>query len=414
MVSKSFAYVLAGLHLVNLLACIPILIAFARRIAMPKKKNLVFAAMVFATIVVFIFHIIQLSSILIIVPSRPNEALDVILDGADQLVNPSWCAFDALVSSIFATSSMVLLGVVLIYIPFAIFLATRYRISMPLVLPAAVLAGIYGGLAINLPPSQQFTLCDWHCTANYKSVPAFGIIVVVFSALCGLTTASLAAGAVYMMFAMRKEATKSLGGSNIPGDLIIRSIGASCLMIDFIVASDSIINLLYPSVGLDNGVLRSFLGGLCLFLWGTTNDLVDLVPWIQPQMKYVQLQMLRVLPTLDSESMIAHSTPSGRSSIVSVKGDTTKVNTSGKLDLSRSNTTSKVDQLKQNQSGGKIDVVKSNPGKVDLARSNSTNAKLDTLSPNPSGRVELARSNSSNGKPAELRVLRTDDRRQHP
>ncbi|KAI8915604.1 hypothetical protein EDD86DRAFT_243609 [Gorgonomyces haynaldii] len=263
------------------------LVATVRRLVSKRKKNLIFGCVALTTFTLFLYHSMQLATIFIIVPQQSKDPLEVILDNPTRFVNRYWCFTDMYLSNLLVPFTTVVL---LSYIPFCILLGVRYNTPLYLVnaegwkmcatvfgfvlFPALVLTVIYDVISISIPEEQQLAITDWHCTVNYKYVKDYAVILGTVDALCGLLSSIMSFGTCYL--------------------------GSSCMMVDFIVVADVAINYLRPETGLFNGVLMSTLGSMNLILWGTTEEMIEHLPFLNAEMKQMQRMMKAMLPDLST------------------------------------------------------------------------------------------------------------------
>jgi hypothetical protein len=184
-----------------------------------------------------LFHGVQFATILIHVPFRKGP-LRVMTEGWLQQSNYYWCAVDAL-TFIATTTGLGHLGVVMLYVPFAIFVSTLHQVAMPLIhtkprtnfmfifgyvllLPLAITA-IYAGIAFRLPMDQQFTMNEWHCMPNYKYNIWFGILVTTNCFFLGILSGVFAIYSLIHMKNARGKFAERAGSALLPPDVIVRS-----------------------------------------------------------------------------------------------------------------------------------------------------------------------------------------------
>jgi hypothetical protein len=238
MVALGFVYFLAFSHLFNGICCIPILVACFERVRFGKPLNAIFVAVYCATVIIFLYHTIQVITIAVNVPSKSSLVVNV--DNWTGLVSLGWCGFDAL-GSLFCALSLMFLGVVMTFVPFAIFMsskATTNRLALidsnnpymvPIVLVSvlalpAILIGSYAIASSNvLPVGKRFTHAGWHCTVNYKHFAPFEGVLVFLEFLCGIVSMGMTVMSVRTMQRLKKETIRVMGASQIPEDLILRA-----------------------------------------------------------------------------------------------------------------------------------------------------------------------------------------------
>ncbi|KAJ3303453.1 hypothetical protein HDV03_003821 [Kappamyces sp. JEL0829] len=330
MIPVAFAYVLAVLHALNGVAIVPVLYACVRRIRSERPLSAIFFGVCILSVVILTIHLIQFCTILINVPGKTT--LDVYTDQThnwDGLVSKAWCTFDAL-ATLFFSLILMFLGVMLTYIPFAIFWTAKNKYYLPFVdwgarkfipglfattvLPPALLVAVLAVVVMSSPIFSAVALSDWHCSVNYKYNAWFEYILAALEVLAGVVTAFFAGYSVAVMQEYRKESLSILGRSEIPEDLIMRSflLGTSSALFDLLFAVDTILNIASPSIGIYNGVpyilmvLMSTLGSFSMILWGTTQDLLPFMPaFMRPSMRTLQEAMKEMLQLADTDSIKA-------------------------------------------------------------------------------------------------------------
>jgi hypothetical protein len=237
MITEGFLYFLCCSHFISLLCLIPLQVATIRRLRSRQPISTILMGMCMSIWTGTLFHIVQFATILIHVPFRTGP-LRVMTEGWLHSTNYHWCAFDAL-TFIAITTGLGHLGVVFLYVPFAIFISTLHHVSMPLVHTSArtnfliifgyvlllplVITAVYAGITFQLPQDQQFTLNRWHCMPNYKYNKWFAIFVTANCFFLGILSAVFA---IYSLLQMRNSSGKfaeKAGSACLPPEVIVRS-----------------------------------------------------------------------------------------------------------------------------------------------------------------------------------------------
>jgi hypothetical protein len=234
--SEGFAYFIAANHISGVLFLIPLVVASARRASSSKPLNAVLVSIMITIGAAMLYHIIQATTFFIHIPQQKGN-LVVLTENWGHLTNYYWCAFDA-ISYILLTTCMGHLGVVLLYIPFSIFISSIYRFNMPLVRSKpttmfvivfsyvigvpATFAVTYGIVSQKLPQDHQFTFDEWHCVPNYKYVKEVGYAVFANAILLGLISAFFAFYSLLQMQKFRGKFAEQAQQISIPADFIVR------------------------------------------------------------------------------------------------------------------------------------------------------------------------------------------------
>jgi hypothetical protein len=110
MIPVGFAWFLAAMHISSCLCGIPLFWACFGRVAAGKNLNAVSISVITATTILVVFHTLQVVTIFLNVLGKTE--LKVYVDDWLGLVDPYWCAFDAL-ATMFSSMSMLTMGKIL-------------------------------------------------------------------------------------------------------------------------------------------------------------------------------------------------------------------------------------------------------------------------------------------------------------
>ncbi|KAI8914663.1 hypothetical protein EDD86DRAFT_260086 [Gorgonomyces haynaldii] len=201
--------------------------------------NFVFCLLMLSCPVLLVYHLVQSTSVMLIVPYMPSQLLVVSKDWV-AFVNPYWCAFDTIMT-LFCYTCCLNMMFIYSYVPFAIFFSVFYGYKMPLLqldtkraLPVAgaLLFGmpllvivVFFSLASRLPLEEQHQLNDWHCAVNFVYCQDFIYFQCVLIFIIGILSSFMSFGAAILMLRIHKNAKQCRAmQSPISGDLVIRSM----------------------------------------------------------------------------------------------------------------------------------------------------------------------------------------------